>query len=199
MPYSNDILVQAKEKLAERRMNALRAADYKREQLYLQEPRLQEIDRELSQIGIDTAKAILKTGSSKVNMRELAERSLMLQEEYNRLLGRYGFTPAAVEPVFVCEKCADTGYIEEDNRTIVCECLKKLMSDIACEQLNAESPLQLCTFETFKLDYYSDQPDQNGSIPLNMPTGFQQPPAASSCAVQQDSEKRTSASRSRMK
>ena len=167
MPYSNDILVQAKEKLAERRMNALKAADYKREQLYLQEPRLKEIDRELSQIGIDTAKAVLKASSPAVSMRQLAERSMELQHEYEQLLERYGFTSEVIEPHFDCEKCADTGYIEADNRTIVCDCLKKLMSDIACEHLNAESPLQLCTFESFKLDYYSDQPDQSGSVPLN--------------------------------
>lgn len=167
MPYTNDILTQAKERLAERRMSAQKAADYKREQLYLQEPRLQEIDRELSQIGIDTAKTILKNADSSVSMQQLAERSLALQNEYNSILNRLGFRPESLEPIYVCDKCADTGYIEEDNRTIVCDCLKKLMSDIACEKLNAESPLQLCTFDSFNLDYYSDQPDQNGSVPFN--------------------------------
>ena len=167
MPYSNDILIQAKDRLTERRLSAQRAADYRREQLYLQEPRLQEIDRELSRIGIDTAKTILKNSDSIADMQQLADRSLALQKEYNEILGRLGFDPEDLEPVYVCKKCSDTGYIELDNRTVVCDCLKKLMSDIACEQLNANSPLQLCTFESFSLDYYSDQPDQNGSIPLN--------------------------------
>lgn len=167
MPYSNDVLIQAKEKLAERRMSALRTADYKREQLYMQEPRLQEIDRELSQIGIDTAKTILKSDDSALSMRRLAERSLILQNEYSAILDKLGFQPTVLEPVYVCEKCADTGYIEQDNRTVVCDCLKKLMADIACENLNAESPLQLCTFDTFKLSYYSDHPDKDGSVPLN--------------------------------
>ena len=167
MPYSNDILIQAKDQLAERRANALRAADYKREQLYEQAPRLQEIDRELSQIGIDTAKTILKTDDPAISMQELAIRSLTLQNEFSAILEKLGFQPSALEPAFVCDKCRDTGYIEQDNRTIVCECLKKLMSDIACQQLNADSPLQLCTFDSFKLDYYSDQPDQNGIVPLN--------------------------------
>ena len=167
MPYSNDILIRAKELLAERRLNAVRAADYKREQLYTQEPRLREIDRELSQIGIDTAKTILKSDDSSVNMQELADRSLKLQNEYNEILEKLGFRSNDLEPAYHCDQCSDTGYIEENNRTIVCECLKKLMSDIACEQLNSDSPLKLCTFDSFKLDYYSDQPDQSGSIPLN--------------------------------
>lgn len=167
MPYSNDILVQAKDRLSERRLAAQRAADFKREQLYLQEPRLQEIDRELSQIGIDTAKAILKNSDSKIDMQQLADRSMALQNEYKEILKKLGFKPSDLEPVYSCEKCSDTGYIEQENRTAVCDCLKKLMSDVACEQLNADSPLQLCTFETFKLDFYSDTPDRDGNIPLN--------------------------------
>ena len=86
MPYSNDILIQAKDRLTERRLAAQRTADYKREQLYQQEPRLQEIDRELSQIGIDTAKTILKDNNSQVSMQQLAMRSLNLQNEYTALL-----------------------------------------------------------------------------------------------------------------
>lgn len=167
MPYSNDILIRAKEILSERRLNAVRTADYKREQLYTQEPRLQEIDRELSQIGIDTAKTILKSDDSRVNMQELADRSLLLQNEYNEILDKLGFQSSDLEPAYQCANCSDTGYIETDNRTVVCDCLKKLMSDLACEQLNSDSPLKLCTFDSFRLDYYSDQPDQNGNIPLN--------------------------------
>lgn len=167
MPYSNDVLIKAKAKLEERRMSAEDAADYKREQLYKQEPRLREIDRELSRIGIDAAKTVLKNSDSSVSMQELANRSLTLQTEYNAILDRLGFQPDSLEPVYHCVKCADTGYIEQENRTVVCDCLKKLMADIACEQLNDASPLSLSTFDSFKLDYYSDAPDRSGTVPLN--------------------------------
>ena len=167
MSYTNDILTTAKEKISERRMSALRAADYKREQLYLREPRLQEIDRELARIGAATASAVLKSADAAESMRELAEKSLALQNEFDAILTSLGFETTALEPVFTCKECSDTGYIEQDNKTVVCDCLKKLMADVACERLNAESPLQLCTFESFKLDYYSDIPDENGTAPLN--------------------------------
>lgn len=167
MPYSNDILIQAKDVLSERRLKAERTAEYKRSQLYLQEPRLEEIDRELSQIGIDTAKAILKTDDSAPTMRQLAERSLTLQQEYEGILDNLGLPHTVLEPVYVCEKCHDTGYVELSNRTVACDCLKKLMSDLACEKLNEKSPLELCTFDSFNLDYYSDRPDANGSVPFN--------------------------------
>lgn len=167
MPYSNDILVQAKDLLAERRLAAQRAADYRREQLYQQVPRSREIDRELSQIGVDTAKTILKSSDPAPSMRELADRSIALQNEYSEILMQLGLQNDALEPVYVCDKCNDTGYIEKDNRTVACDCLKKLMGDIACEKLNAESPLELSTFESFDLKYYSGRPDSTGSVPLN--------------------------------
>ncbi len=37
----------------------------------------------------------------------------------------------------------------------MCSCLKKAMVEEACAELNKNSPLSLCTFEDFNLDYYS--------------------------------------------
>ena len=165
MPYSAELLNLAKDRLTERRRSAIRAAEYKREQLYARRPRLAEIDRELSVIGSSTALAAIKGG--KVDMEELAARSLALQTEYNDILNELGVEASSLEPVFNCSKCSDTGNIEQDNKTVICDCLIKAMSDIACERLNASSPLSLSTFESFKLDYYSDKPDSGGASPLS--------------------------------
>ena len=167
MPYSNDILNLAKERLAERRASAIAAANRKREAAYRRSERLREIDRELGQIGASTALAVLRSGNAEDNLRELSRKSLALQEEYRRELASAGFRESDLEPAFHCAKCQDTGYVEQDNRTVLCDCLTKLMTDVSCESLNALSPLQLSTFESFRLDYYSDRPEANGSVPLN--------------------------------
>lgn len=167
MPYTNELLSLAKDRLAERRLSAIRVAELKREQIYAQQPRLAGIDRELCAIGASAARSALKTGRSDESLSSLAERSLALQKEYDELLRAMGVEPQALEPIFSCGKCHDTGYIEEDNRTVICDCMTKLMSDIACERLNAFSPLSLSTFESFHLDYYSDVPDSSGTSPLN--------------------------------
>lgn len=49
----------------------------------------------------------------------------------------------------------------------MCDCLKKMIISCECEELNEISPLKLSTFDTFKLSYYSDQPDAQGRIPLD--------------------------------
>ena len=167
MPYSNNILNQALDRLRERRAGALKAAEYKRSQLHAQCPRLEEIDRELRLIGSSAALSAIKNGNTAQSLKSLAERSLELQEEYAALLSELGFTPESLEPVFCCTKCSDTGYIEADNKTVICDCVSKLMSDIACESLNSGSPLELSTFESFSLEYYADMPEQGGVSPLS--------------------------------
>ena len=166
MPYSNDIYLEAKERIAERRMNALRNADYTREQLYHEFPRVREIDTELRSIGASVAKCVLKSNDPD-DIRRLSERSLSLQEERKAVLTEAGLSVSVLEPHYFCEKCGDTGMIELENRTVVCDCMNSLMAQIAGEKLNADLPLKDCTFERFRLDYYSDKPDQDGRVPLN--------------------------------
>lgn len=166
MPYSNEVFNIAKDRLAERRTQALRAADTKREQLYDQFPRLREINSELLSIGAAIAKCVVKD-SDKDAIKKLSERSLALQEEQDRLLTDNHISPSVTEPHFHCQKCEDTGYIELDNRTAVCDCFYQLMADVAGEELNASLPLDRCTFENFSLDFYSTTPDENGKIPFN--------------------------------
>ena len=165
MPYSNDVYIKAKERISERRSNAQRIAQMKREQFYAQHPRLAEIDRELGELGAATAISVLRSGDAAGQLSNLAQRSLALQEEYDNILESAGLSHDALEPAYVCRHCNDTGFVERDNMTVMCECFKKLMSDISCESLNEASPLALCTFDSFSLDYYSEKPDANGSVP----------------------------------
>ena len=166
MPYSQEIYHSAKERLSERRSRALRNADYRREQLYLEIPALREINNELMSIGAAVAKSVVRNDNQH-SIKELSERSLALQAEQNTILAENHIDKDIFEPKFTCSKCEDTGYIERDNRTEVCDCFLKLMADIAGEQLSANLPLNENTFENFKLDYYSTQQDINGKIPFN--------------------------------
>lgn len=165
MAYSKHIYDKATDILTERRTSALNMADFRKDEVYSVIPRLSEIDTELADIGISTAKAVL--GGKDVNtlLSSLKEKSVALQEEYKSLLVSNGFSVDYLEPQFSCDKCSDTGYIELDNKTIICDCFKKLLSDCACEELNAISPLSLSTFDSFKLALYSDKPDERGNIP----------------------------------
>ena len=165
MAYSKLVFNIASEKLNERRNSALNMVDYRKSQLYSAFPRLKEIETELSTIGVSTAKAVLLGGDVTASLNSLREKSLSLQNERKAILIDNGYDENYLEPQFSCEKCNDTGYIEKDNKTITCECFKKLLSATACEQLNKISPLSLSTFDSFNLNFYSNNPDENGNVP----------------------------------
>ena len=166
MGYSNEILQSAKQVLSDGRNNALKAAEYKRDRLFDAHPRLRQIDRELYEIGTLTAKAILKS-ERQISMDDLSANSLRLQREQEDILIRLGLSSDVLEPRYYCAKCHDTGYVELSNRTVVCDCLKQLMSDIACQQLSANLPLESSTFDSFQLGYYSEQPNADGKSPFS--------------------------------
>ena len=155
------------DRLNDRRDVAESVANSRKTTAYSMRPRLKEIEKELGMIGASVGLSALRNGNIINKIEELAERSLALQEESKAILAEIGMTPESLEPDYKCKRCGDTGYVELDNKTVVCDCLIKLMSDISCESLNALSPLELSTFESFKLDHYSDRPDANGIVPLN--------------------------------
>ena len=165
MSYSKDTVKIAREKLSERRMSAIHYAAMRREQIYKQLPRVEEIERKLSEIGAKVSLLILKGEEGAEEVKALSQLSLDLQEEERNLLISNGSSPEALLPKYSCDKCCDTGYIELDGRTVLCDCYKKLLNDTACEQLSAVSPLKLSTFDSFRLDCYSDRPDAQGRIP----------------------------------
>lgn len=173
MPYSQEIYHIAKERLAERRQQALRMSEFNRDQLYHEIPRLGEINSELMSVGAAIAKSVVTASSDESNeLKTLSEKSLRLQAEQEKILEEHHIAPAVFEPRYYCEKCSDTGYVEEANRTVVCDCLQKLMADVAAEQLSANLPLSECTFDNFSLEYYSKEPDILGKIPFNRMTNI---------------------------
>lgn len=168
MAYSKKIFDLATQKLNARRNSALNMADYRKSEVFKAIPRLEEIEKELSFIGVSTAKAVLSGKDAVVELTSLKEKSVALQKEMKDLLISNGHSEDYLEPQFSCDKCSDTGFVELDNKTITCECYKKLLSATACEELNKISPLSLSTFDSFSLEYYSETPDNNGSVPYKV-------------------------------
>lgn len=167
MAYSKKIYDIATQKLSSRRNSALSVAEYRKNEVYQKISRLSDIDSQLATISIDTIKAVLSGEDADALLCSLKEKSVALQNEYAELLKSNGYSEDYLKPQFACDKCSDTGYVECDNKTVVCDCFKKLLSSVACEELNKISPLSLSTFDTFKLSMYSNSVDQNGNVPYN--------------------------------
>lgn len=155
MGYSSSVYKAAADRLAERRLNAEKAADRRRAEIYAELPRTKELEQGIASSGIRAARAVLGGGDVKSEMQKLREENLAMQQELRELLAANGYPEDVFEPQYECKRCNDTGYYDQNGRTLVCPCMKQTLVACACEELNRSAPLSLCTFENFSLDYYS--------------------------------------------
>lgn len=164
MGYSSQVQKAAADKLSGRRYNAEVAADRRREEIYAKLPRAAELEKAIADSGIRAVRVVLGGGNAREQMEQLKEKNLALQKELRELLVSNGYPENVFEPQYTCKRCSDRGYYEENNRTLVCPCMKKALAEAACEELNRQAPLALSTFESFRLDYYSRQVDPSSGI-----------------------------------
>ncbi|MBQ1506929.1 MAG: ATP-binding protein [Ruminococcus sp.] len=154
MGYSKSVYRAARERLADKRQNAELEARRRRNQIYSSVPRIKELEKEISTAGIRAARAVVEGKGSTEELEKLRDENLALQRELSELLKANGLSEKSLEPQYSCEKCSDTGYIEQNGRTVMCPCFKRALVTCACEELNRTAPLSLSTFESFSTDLY---------------------------------------------
>ena len=91
---------------------------------YNSNPRLKEIDIEISKLGVQTAKLLISTPIEKRDSinKELETKIFKLKEEKNTILSNLNID---LKPKYSCDKCQDTGYIKENGSTFMCPCFKQ--------------------------------------------------------------------------
>ncbi len=156
MSYKRSVYEKAKGILDERRNNALKAQEIRHSEVAMEHPELLEIEREMAQCGADTIKAIGMGANAEEYIRQLSIKSLAAQDKRKALLKKAGYSENYLEPVFNCPVCKDTG----SHNGYYCQCYKKLIRDVATEELSAASPIKRCTFDSFSLDKYPEVIDK---------------------------------------
>ena len=129
---------------------------------YKQNPRLAEIDRELSSIGASIAIATISGGKEKVD--DIRKISKTLTAEKNAILEKADVP----EIKFECDICSDTGLVSGK----ICECVKKEAAKVMALELSKEMPLCDCCFENFDLKFYLDRADNEGQNPRRRMTAI---------------------------
>ena len=154
MGYSNSVYKAASDTLHERRLNAEKAAERRKEEVYKRFPRVKELEKQISMGGIKTARAVLAGGDVKKAVSKLRDQDLAMQAEVKRILTDNGYPANYFEPKYFCKKCEDKGYYDINGKTVRCSCMKSALVTCACAELNRYAPLSLSTFESFDLEYY---------------------------------------------
>ena len=164
MGYSSDVYTEASNRMFQRRLQAEKSADFRKEEFFKKVPKAKLLEQEISTAGIQAARAVVQGGNVAEQLAQLRDRNLDLQKQLNELLASYNLTADYFEPKYRCKKCNDRGSFEENGKTVMCQCMKSLLIQCACEELNKTAPLALSKFENFNLDYYSKNVDEKFGI-----------------------------------
>ncbi len=150
-----------------RRTQAKREAEERRQALYQQVPRLEEIDRQLQLLGVEMAKqAILSPQEMEQTLAMLRQTQQQLKLEKEALCQQHQIAPEAWQVQYRCPKCEDTGFVEGRP----CSCFSQALVEEAYAASNLSHLLGEDTFDQFSLAYYSTQPfaGEHGSPRENM-------------------------------
>ena len=163
MSYDPKILSDARRLLEQERDIYQQEQDKKCDKVYKEQPRLQEIKKELSGTAARVLRAALRTGRDPtVAIQGVKEHNLQLQQERTELLQRMGLPSDYLNGSYLCAKCDDTGRDKTSGK--ICECLKKRYTKLLQEQLSHTLPIKEQNFESFRIDYYSTQMDDKWKL-----------------------------------
>ena len=155
---NNSILKDLLKEYDQKRTYSIRDAENRKSELYLSNPKLQQIDETLSKISIETAKSILQNSSSN-SIDSLKDKIEKLKTEKKKILKSINISEDYLSPNFECKICNDTGYIFKDGKNIMCNCLKQKIYNIEYNQKNINN-IENHTFENLDINLFSEKVDE---------------------------------------
>ena len=158
---NNSLLKQILREYEEKRNKAIQEADIRKKELLKINPRLAEIEKELASISIKTAKSILIANTTEKDklINDLKKQTNSLIKEKNAFIKNLSKENSYLNPHFECKLCKDTGYIQKENTSQMCNCLKQKIYDIAYNKSNMGN-LERENFSNFNIRIFSDKPDK---------------------------------------
>ena len=159
MGYSIEVVRRARERLAQARSERERENREHLRVAYEQQPRLQEIDRQLRMTMAKAAMAAFAGGDAERLMAEAKQQNQSLQRERRQIVEGC-FEEGFLDETPICTVCSGTGYVGSS----MCDCLAELCRQEQKKELTFLSAGRE-SFDQFWLDYYSDKPTPAGYVP----------------------------------
>lgn len=127
----------------------------RKKDLYLRLPKLQEIDDEINKYALQTMKSLLITNSNE-SVDNLKQKINLLKAEKEKLLEKNNINNDFFKPNYDCSICNDTGYVFQNNKSHLCNCIKQKIFDLEFNKSNICN-VSKENFSTFNLDFYSKE------------------------------------------
>ena len=156
---ANEILNSLLKEYEQKKINAELDLDKRKETLYKLIPRLEEIDNQLNNYAINTAKNILNKSNNEQDLENLKNKIANLKKEKESILLQNNYSLDYLKPFYDCKICNDTGFVVDKNyKTTMCNCLKQKLLDISFNKSNM-SNLKKENFNNFNELLFSDDVD----------------------------------------
>ena len=158
MAYDKRAVQRGTERFEEDRRAHQEAFAAKRQKLFREIPRLEEIDRELRSTMAQIVTSALRRGADPgPAISVIRDNNMALQRERAALLMEHGYEPDELEEKPRCVLCGDTGYVNG----AMCRCLRTYCSRAQIEELSRLLDMGGASFETFDFELYSTVPYEN--------------------------------------
>ncbi|WP_281527373.1 ATP-binding protein [Ruminococcus champanellensis] len=117
-------------------------------------PQIREINSRLSDTAMELFHVLQAGGDTQEQIEQIRRRNLEGQRIVRQMLLANGLPEDYLELHYTCPKCDDTGYANGS----YCDCLKRELGRLAIEEMNRHAQVKLCSFDSFSLEYYRNDP-----------------------------------------
>lgn len=153
---------EAMDRLNHRRDTNQRLLEQRREEIYSKLPEYRELSLCLAETGRKLISIVMQGGDTAEKVKELERQNLATSGAMKQLLTAAGYPEDYLQPIYTCPKCKDKGTVNGK----WCGCFQRLMLEATARELNQNSPLELSSFDTFKLEYYPENIDPQLHVSL---------------------------------
>lgn len=134
----------------------------RKKEIYIKIPEIQQIEDEVSKLGLKLAKAVLLNPSSREKIvNESKEKINQLKLRKDELLNMYGVPSDYLEIKYNCNYCKDKGFLPNGEK---CSCFKQEIINEAYKMSNLDRILSNENFTNFNFDIFSPVSSDNSKI-----------------------------------
>lgn len=155
---NNSLINEILKEYEKTRIFNIHKLENRKKDLYSSTPKLQEIDNKLNKLSIDSAKSILQKNSEDI-LNNLKKEIETLKQEKSKVLKDLNLPNDYLQLHYNCNTCKDTGYVFENGKTSMCNCLKQKIYDIEYNDSNLNI-IKNHTFDNFNINLFSDRADE---------------------------------------
>ncbi|MBR3942730.1 MAG: ATP-binding protein [Clostridia bacterium] len=152
MAYCKEVYQATEDLFGSFRFDAANRLKARKKDVFNKVPRLLEIDKELTGLGLSLVKKALMAENPEQFVQGVQRESDKLRKEQENLLVENGYAADYLEAQYRCSVCMDKGRTDDG----YCDCFKAELKKEAMKQSGLPLLMEGQSFDNFKLDVYPE-------------------------------------------